>query len=141
MNLEDEELVQDRYIRISNRLKNKLYKPKILHKLYLFLYLDYDVPLYLESIEPLELAILIDQLNIMIQILFPSWNNLNVYIINIEGELLPIIYFLEEEYLNIFYKFVKNKKLCISCEIFDFGEINIKFKKEIIQRTFMFENY
>ena len=144
MNLEDDEdnyVNQDRYIRISNRLKNKLYKPKILHKLYLYLYLENENHLYLENIEPFELGILIEQLNIMIKILFPTWNNLQIYLLNIKGELLLVIYFLEEEYLKMFYKIVKNKKLCISCEIFDFGEISIKFTKDILQRTFMIENY
>ncbi len=133
----------DKNIYISNRLKNKLYRPRVLHKLYLFLYLENDNPLYLESLEPIEISILNEQLNVVINLLFPTWNNLNVYLLNIGGELVPIIYFLEIEYLNMFYKLIKNKKIqiTISSDIFEFGPITVKCMKDIIQRCLIFGNY
>jgi hypothetical protein len=147
MNLDEESInseesvddTTERYIIISNRLKNKLYRPKKLHKLYLFLYLDNENPLYLECLDPMEISILNSQLNLIFNLLFPTWNNLQIYLINIHGELLPIIYFLEKEYLDIFYKLVKNKNIKI--DIFDLGHISVKCTKDIIQRYLVIENY
>ena len=40
-------IISNKNIYMSNRLKNKLYRPRVLHKLYLFLYFENENPLYL----------------------------------------------------------------------------------------------
>ena len=123
--------------KLSNRMKQKLYKNKILHELYITLYIENNNPISIENLDPFEMYILFQQIELSIKLLFPVWDNLSVYFKTISGIIVPVIYFAEKEYLNSFYKIFKNKLIILYDE---YGPIRVKCEKTLRQRYLMMED-